>query len=290
VLFLLIFIHIKRHEQSLEHKDEGIENGQKSKVKCKYSKLTEIHISGAEGLYKKSEILEVVQKYIERALNHSKGKADRIIITIEDIKQKPKTITALPVVTIENTTSQKGNKIAEQLLQTSGISKTAIDRAFQLIKKNGMRGAALITAEKGGRLEPDRQRGIRVSRHGITKPALKELSSKLSKYDINTDTVQEALILASKVSSCEHVIAELCVSDDPDYTTGYVASRDFGYVRIPHIKNKGSKSGGRAFFVKEGIDIGNVIEYLERMPVMISKVSSCKGTASIDEILNRPHL
>jgi 6-carboxyhexanoate--CoA ligase len=153
-----------------------------------------------------------------------------------------------------------------------------------------MRGATLITAEKGGRLEPDRQRGIRVSRHGITKPALKELSSKLSKYDINTDTVQEALILASKVSSCKHVIAELCVSDDPDYTTGYVASRDFGYVRIPHIKNKGSKSGGRAFFVKEGIDIGNVIEYLERMPVMISKVSSCKGTASIDGILNRPHL
>ena len=260
------------------------------KLKTLNSKLSEIHISGAEGLYKKSEIQTVVKKYIERALNHSKGKADRIIITIEDIKQKPKTITALPVVTIENTTSQKGNKIAEQLLQTSGISKTAINRAFQLIKKNVMRGAALIKAEKGRRLEPDRQRGIRVSRLGITKPALKELSSKLSKYDINTETVQEALILASKVSSCEHVIAELCVSDDPDYTTGYVASRDFGYVRIPHIKNKGSKSGGRAFFVKEGIDIRNVIEYLERMPVMISKVSSCKGAVSIDEILNRPHL
>ncbi len=258
--------------------------------KTRNSEFTEVHISGAEGLYRKSEILEVVQKYIERALNHSRGKADRIIITIEDIKQKFKTITALPVVTIENTTSKEGNKIAEQLLQTSGISKTAIDRAFQIIKKNGMRGAALVAVKKGKRLEPDRQRGIRVSRLGISKPALKELSSKLSKYDINTETVQEALIVASKVSSCEHVIAELCVSDDPDYTTGYVASRDFGYVRIPYIKHKGSKSGGRAFFIKEGIDIGNIIGYLERMPVMISKVSSCKGTASIDEILNSPHL
>jgi 6-carboxyhexanoate--CoA ligase len=258
--------------------------------KTRNSRLNEIHISGAEGLYKKSEISEVVQKYIERALNHSRGKADRIIITIEDIKQKPKTITALPVVTIENATPIEGEKIARQLLQASNISKTAIDKAFGLIKKAGMRGAALVMAEKGRRLEPDRQRGIRVSRLGITKPALKELSSKLSKYDINTETVQEALIVASKVSSCEHVIAELCVSDDPDYTTGYVASREFGYVRILHIKNRGSKSGGRAFFVKEGIDIGNVIEYLERMPVMISKVSSCKGTASIDEILNRPHL
>ncbi len=263
---------------------------QNFKRKTQNSKPSEIHISGAEGLYRKTEILEVVQKYIERALNHSRGKADRIIITIEDIKQKFKTITALPVVTIENTTSKEGNKIAEQLLQTSGISKTAIDRAFQIIKENGMRGAALVAVKKGKRLEPDRQRGIRVSRLGITKPALKELSSKLSKYDINTETVQEALIVASKVSSCEHVIAELCVSDDPDYTTGYVASRDFGYVRIPHIKHKGSKSGGRAFFIKEGIDIGNIIGYLERMPVMISKVSSCKGTASIDEILNSPHL
>jgi 6-carboxyhexanoate--CoA ligase len=153
-----------------------------------------------------------------------------------------------------------------------------------------MRGAALITAEKGRRLEPDRQRGIRVSRLGITKPALKELSSKLSKYDINTATVQEAIILASKVLSCEQVMAELCISDDPNYTTGYVASRGFGYVRIPHIKNKGSSSGGRAFFVKEGIDIGDIMEYLERRPMIIGKVSSCKGTVPIDEILNYPHL
>jgi 6-carboxyhexanoate--CoA ligase len=262
----------------------------KSKSQKPNSKLAEIHISGAEGLHEYSEIQESVQRYIERALNHSRGKSDKIIITIETIKQKPKTITALPVVTIENTTSQEGEKIIKQLLQASGISKTAVDRAFQLIKKNGMRGAALITAEKGRRLEPDRQRGIRVSRLGITKPALKELSSKLSKYDINTATVQEAIILASKVLSCEQVMAELCISDDPNYTTGYVASRGFGYVRIPHIKNKGSSSGGRAFFVKEGIDIGDIMEYLERRPTIIGKVSSCKGTVPIDEILNYPHL
>jgi 6-carboxyhexanoate--CoA ligase len=262
----------------------------KSKSQKPNSKLAEIHISGAEGLHEYSEIQESVQRYIERALNHSRGKSDKIIITIETIKQKPKTITALPVVTIENTTSQEGEKIIKQLLQASGISKTAVDRAFQLIKKNGMRGAALITSEKGRRLEPDRQRGIRVSRLGITKPALKELSLKLSKYDINTATVQEAIILASKVLSCEQVMAELCISDDPNYTTGYVASRGFGYVRIPHIKNKGSSSGGRAFFVKEGIDIGDIMEYLERRPTIIGKVSSCKGTVPIDEILNYPHL
>jgi 6-carboxyhexanoate--CoA ligase len=250
----------------------------------------EIHISGAEGLYRKSEIPEIIEQYIERALTHPRGKADKIIITVEDIKQEPKTISTLPVVTMKNTRPAEGKKLARELLQSSGISKIAVDRAFALIKRDGMRGAAILTAEKGKRLESDRKRGIRVSRLGITKSALKELSSKLSKYGINTETVQEALILASKVSSCEHVIAELCVSDDPNYTTGYVASKEFGYVRIPHIKNKGSGSGGRAFFLKEGINVVDIIEYLERRPAIIGKVSFCKGIIPFDEILNHSYI
>lgn len=263
---------------------------QKSKPKNQNSKPTEIHISGAEGLYETSEIQRVVRKYIERALNHSRGQADRIIITIKDIRQKPQTITALPVVTIENTIPKKGKKKAVQLLQASDISKAAVDNAFVLIRKTDMRGAAIITAEKGERLEPDRERGIRVSSLGITRSALKHLSSRLSIYKVNTETVREALILASKVLSCKHVIAELCVSDDPDYTTGYVATRQFGYVRIPHIKNKGSRSGGRAFFVGEGINVEDVATYLEKRPVIVGKISCCKGIIPFNEILSHSHM
>ena len=263
---------------------------QKSRIKSQDSKHAEIHISGAEGLYETSEIQKVVRRYVERALSHSRGQADRITITIEDIKQKPQTITALPVVTIENATPKEGGKMARQLLQASNISKAAIDKAFGLIKKTGMRGAALFTAEKGERLEPHRGRGIRVSRLGINKSALKHLSSRLSRYGINTETVQEALILASKVLSFKHVIAELCISDDPDYTTGYVATRKFGYVRIPHIKNKGSRSGGRAFFVREGIDVEDVATYLEKRPVMVGKISCCRGIIPFDEILSHSHM
>src|SRR4030043_1147122 len=151
--------------------------GQKSRVKSpnlelktQNLKIPEIHISGAEGLYKKSEIQAVVNKYIKRALNHSRGKADKIVITIEDIKQQPETITALPVVTIENTTSQEGGKIAGYLLRAAGISKIAIDKAFELIKRDSMRGAIFITDEHGRRLEPDTERGVRVSGLGITTP------------------------------------------------------------------------------------------------------------------------
>lgn len=250
----------------------------------------EIHISGAEGIYRKSEIQKIVKQYIERALNHSRGKSDKTVITIEGIREKPKTIPALPLVTVENSSPMEGIKIARKLLQSERISRIAVDSAFELIKKDGMRGAAIITAEKGNRLEPDRKRGIRVSRLGITNLALKELSTRLSREGINNETVKEALILASKVSSCDNVIAELCVSDDPNYTTGYVASKGLGYVRIPHIKSKGRRVGGRAFFVKEGTDIRGIIEYLERRPVIIGKVSLCRGIVSFDEILNRPYM
>lgn len=257
--------------------------------KLKDPELKSIHISGAEGLYDKSDINRIIRKYIARALNHPKGKPDKIVITIEDVKQNPKVISALPVATIDNKNPQNRGNIAVKILQSLGISEIAIDKAFRVIGKGNMRGAAIITSVNGRRLEPDRERGVRASRLGIEKSALRILSLKLSRHGINTDTVKEALILASKVASCKDVIAELCVSDDPYYTTGYVASKSFGYLRIPNIKHKGSRSGGRAFFVREDINVGGIIGYLERVPVMIGKVASCKGIISVDEILNSPY-
>jgi 6-carboxyhexanoate--CoA ligase len=249
----------------------------------------EIHISGAEGLYEKSDIQKIVRSYIERALDHPKGKADKVIITIEDIKQRPKEISALPVATVDCRTPAAGKRLAITLLQLLGISKKAIDKALTLIRKGGMRGAAIITAEKGSRLEPEMERGVRASRLGINKSALKLLSSRLSRQGINTDTVREAIILASKVASFRHVVAELCVSDDPYYTTGYIASKKYGYLRIPNIKYKRSRSGGRAFFVKGAINVKGMIYYLENMPVIINTVASCRGIISLDEIRNHSY-
>jgi len=257
----------------------------KSKVKSKKSKITEVHISGAEGLYRRSEILTTAKRYIERALNHPKGRADRIVITIEDIGRKPQEIQLLPVATVRCDTPAEGEEIAGFLLQSLGISKRAIERAFALFKCGNMRGASLITAKQGRRLEPDPERGVRASRLGIDTAILKGLSFRLQRFGINTEIVKEALILASKVISSGQVIAELCMSDDPDYTTGYVASRRYGYLRIPHIKHKGSSRGGRAFFVNEGAQVKRIITYLEQMPVLVTKAAHCRGIISKDEIL-----
>lgn len=260
-----------------------------TKTKIHESKLKEIHISGAEGLYFKSEINTIVNRYIERALNHPKGMADKIVLTIENIEQKPYSIRSLPVSTVYSRTPFEGEKIIEKITQMLGISKMAFQVAIKIIKEGNMRGATLISAEKAKRLEPDFERGIRVSRLGITNSASKKLSAELSRYSINTETVKEAIILASKVSSYKGIIAELCISDDPDYTTGYLASQRYGYVRIPHIKKRGSRTGGRAFFIKEGVNIEKVTRYLEETPVIINRVSTSKGVVPLNEILNNYH-
>lgn len=260
-----------------------------SQFKNQNPKLTEIHISGAEGLYRKAEINRIVRRYIERALCHPKGLTDKIVVTIENIKQRPDLIESLPVSTVFCRTPAEGKRIIKKIIQSLGISKRSTEIAFEIIKKGNMRGAAIISAEKAERIEPDHGRGVRVSRLGISPSALTRLSLALSRHKINTDTVKEAIILASKVASCTGILAELCVSDNPDYTTGYVASQKFGYVRIPHIKQKGKRIGGRAFFIKEGVNAEDVIHYLEEIPVIITKVSSSKGLVPLYEILNYSH-
>lgn len=249
----------------------------------------EIHISGAEGLHEAADIRKVVKEYVERALSHPKGKVDKIVLTIEDIRQKPREISSLPLATVRCQRPVEGEKVARRLLQSLSISGRAADNAFSLIRKGGMTGAAVITGGRGIRLEHDRQRGVRVSRLGLSRPASRSLASRLSRLGINTDTVREALTLASKVLSLGEIIAELCVSDDPDYTTGYIASNKFGYVRIPNIKSSRSKEGGRVFFATEGAGIEEISNYLERVPVMIREIASCRGITTVDEILDSPH-
>ncbi len=229
----------------------------------------EYHISGAEGIYEKSAISKIVKAYTERALNHPRGKPDKVVITIEEIKQTPKRVPILPVSTIKCSSPDKAKNIISQTLANIGVSKKAISNAFKILTASKtMRGASLILKESGTRMEPDKERGVRASRLGIEKSAEKKLSKKLSTMKINTTAVKEALILASKAAGRPEIIAEVCISDDPDYTTGYIASEKFGYLRIPNIKNCGKMHGGRVFFVKEGVNIKRIIDYLEKTPVM----------------------
>ncbi|MFN3471616.1 MAG: 6-carboxyhexanoate--CoA ligase, partial [Aquificaceae bacterium] len=80
----------------------------------------------------------------------------------------------------------------------------------------------------------------------------------------------DALALATKNIHCG-VIAELCWSDDPDYTTGYVAGKNIGYVRIKPMKEKGVPIGGRVYFVKRD-SLERIINCLERKALLIESL------------------
>lgn len=255
------------------------------------SKSLDLHISGAEGIYESESIGEVVERYIGRALTHPRGRPDRIEIKIERITARPKKIRSLPVRTVISRSPEAAQRYIRKMLFSAGVSDAAIERAMKVVYgERTMRGASVICARSGRRIEPDGERGIRASRLGISRAAGDALIRELVRERINSESVREALVLASKVASCEQVIAELCVSDDPDYTTGYVSSRILGYVRIPHIKRKGDWRGGRVFFMRDDADLNEAISFLEKIPVLVDEVSECLGVYSVNEIIGHCHI
>lgn len=244
------------------------------------------HISGAEGIYDMDEISSLVKEYTQRALMHDKGRADEIRLTLEELKGAPKKISSLPLCTINTRNADAAKRAALKVLSSVGITARAIEEAFKSLNLGlTMRGAMLMDIE-GVRLEPDLLRGVRVSRMGITKTASADLSRKLGRLGLNNDTVKEALVLASKVHRYRMVLGELCISDDPNYTTGYIATRTHGYIRLPRIKKRGIPHGGRAFFITGG-EVKDLIRYLQRTPVLINEIKPCSGNVSLKEILER---
>jgi 6-carboxyhexanoate--CoA ligase len=140
-----------------------------------------------------------------------------------------------------------------------------------------MRGAMIIDAVSGERLEPDHERGIRASRFDWTGEALDTMTKRLAAIGLTHFRTREALALATKVAHAPGIIAELCWSDDPDYTAGYVASPRTGYVRFPELKIPGDSTGGRVFFVdRNTLDIEAFIRYLQLEPVLIVDGGICR--------------
>lgn len=245
----------------------------------------EVHISGAEGIFTEGDFQRIARQYIRRAMSHPRGRPDRVVLTVERLAGEPRPIKALPVATLRNGSERAAGALIDEALQMMGVSPRATAAALRAITScEALRGAYLMDSRTGKRCEPDRRRGVRASRLGISLGAARKLGRRLSRLKINTPTVKEALVLASKVAACGTIVAELCVSDDPDYTTGYVASHGLGYLRIPHIKKRGSRSGGRVFFLAGNADAAGVVAFLEKTPVMVTSVSSCRGIRGLDEI------
>jgi 6-carboxyhexanoate--CoA ligase len=134
----------------------------------------------------------------------------------------------------------------------------------------------IMDAASGERLEPDHERGIRVSRFDWSDTASGEIDRSLARIGLTHFRTKEALALATKVAYTLGIIAELCWSDDQDYTAGYAASLSTGYVRFMHMKEMGIGRGGRVFFVRrDGFDIDSMLNFLQYEPVIITSVGNC---------------
>ena len=220
------------------------------------------HISGAERIVKLEEVGAIAQSLAERALHHSKGTADFINITVDLIPpEKIRYIDCLKVEEHKTGSISESHQLVTDLLQGPNISEEAVHKAISLLKSldKSMRGAMLVDAITGERLDIG-NRGVRVSH-----------MDSFDSYALgDNEHMREALVLASKVQSAEGVVGELCWSDDPDYTVGYVACNGV-YHRIPNMKELGSNIGGRVIFVRSDIDSESVIEYLERAPVLVQR-------------------
>lgn len=223
----------------------------------------EQHISGAERIVSREAVEAVCSAMARRALTHSKGDPDFINIKIEKVCEKDiQILKALPVTRVDVNSWQQGLDKAFELIDEAAELKDFRKKLPELLRETfPMRGAMLYDIATGERLEPDHERGVRAT----YMDALRS-----SDVDSQKNHFNEAIVLATKVANAPGMVAELCISDDPEYVTGYVASRELGYVRIMKMKEMGDENGGRIFlFDSRKAKAEECIEYLQKKKVLV---------------------
>ena len=198
------------------------------------------HVSGAERIVEECEVPDVCAAMGKRALAHGKGQPDSITVTVTAIDGEVAHIVALPITEAHCADPAEARKNVIDAL--TPLTPHAAEAWELLTSVRDMRGAILFHAATGARLEPDHARGVRVT----SMDAATATGERPEAHSGKT-RVTDALVLASKVAHHPAVLAEVCISDDPDYTTGYFASTELGYLRVPNMKPTGSPVGGRLF-------------------------------------------
>ena len=230
------------------------------------------HVSGAEKILPQQELPQQMEALLSRALHHAKGRADFINLKIEAVSpENLKYIEALPVSTHEAATPAEGRQFMCQIMTDLGLPPDKCQKILELFQATyGMRGAMLLDVDTLERLEPDQQRGIRATYMDSIAP-----KGEAKAICDGKNHFQEALVLASKVLSAPNIIGELCMSDDPDYITGYIATRYKGYIRITKLKKMGCPDGGRIFLYRgPKSQVEECIQYLQEQRVLVKNVPS----------------
>ncbi len=224
------------------------------------------HISGQERIVKKEDLPKVILELHQRP----KREWDFQTIKVEKLKESPKVIDkSLPIKDYKFSCIPLVRNFIVGILESElgikrEIVKPLLEKLYKGINPQGgnLPGALLVDYKSGEILAE----GIRtilfdwVDRERIKKHLLDK------GY---TERTLDALALATKNALCG-VVAEICISDDPDYTVGYISSPRLGYIRISPIKDKNLPFGGRIYFI-ERESLEKIIHCLRKKPILIKE-------------------
>ena len=235
------------------------------------------HISGAEQIVRATDLDGAAAALFARARGHERGVPDTVTVTANSLAGREiLRMPVLPITDIRAGSVEDGLAVAIGELVRAGVSLAAATEAVRFIASGAsasggnMRGAVVMDAADGTRLEPDRERGVRTRAVDYDEASVARIKETLEGHGLNRIHLLEALALASKVAHAPGSVAELCISDDPGYVTGYVASQGLGYVRITPMKRTGDLMGGRVFFVDGGaFDQDSYMRYMREVPVLV---------------------
>lgn len=232
-----------------------------------------VHVSGGERIAHKSQIKQVIQELVDRPAEFDFMNIK--IQRVENLKHIEKTLNIQTFIFQDHV---QANKFAVELItRYTGIDQKVIHRYIQMVHTGAgeggvvMRGAMLVDSD-GFRREFDTNRGVRTT--CVDFEDREAIISKLLTAGFTTRTA-DALAIATKNLNSRYILAEYCISDDPDYLFGYIATKE-SYIRIFPMKEKGNPKGGRIYFIRKEADIDKLYHYLEEECVLIKDLGEIR--------------
>ena len=231
------------------------------------------HVSGQERIVKGNELERVILELHRRP----KDEWDFQTLKVEKLKEPPEILErALPIKEYRFSCVPLTWNFVVGLLESSlGIKREITKPLFAKLlgglspKGGNLKGALLVDLRTGEILNPIPEKGIRtILFDWLDRDRIKEELLKRG-YTLRT---LDALALATKNIFCG-VEAEVCLSDDPSYTVGYVATQKEGYIRLSPVKEKGNPFGGRIYFLKKE-NLNKTLECLRKKAILIKELST----------------
>jgi 6-carboxyhexanoate--CoA ligase len=226
------------------------------------------HVSGQERIVKKEELPEVIIELHKRP----KTEWDFQSIKIEKLEKPPILIEkSLPLLDFEFSTVEEAHRFIKRFFRKyKGINFEKflnfwLNKLLSGVEEGkNIKGALIFDWDSLELLD----KGIRTIKFDWLER--KRILNWLISQGRYTERTLDALALATKNIYCG-VLFEICISDDPNYVTGYIASKE-GYFRITPIKPFNIPFGGRIYFV-ERKKYEQVLHCLRNKALLIKEVA-----------------